>query len=335
MRCVHKGCQDAPLVFAEFCWDHLHSKQEYVKQLLQAVAEGKDLTGQNLKKVVLKNAALEKANLSKANLSQADMAGATLFDARFSGADLIGTDMTDCDMTHCDLKDADMTKARLRNARLWNADMTGSNLSECDLSGCDLWNTRLFNAKMWHSTLTGAKSVVKSSFSNVHKYMPVYRINEDGPQAAEESYRGIKQLFLDNGFYNDAGWASFKEKTMERLVLKKKGDLGYFPSLLMNILCGYGEKPFRIVLSALSTILTFALLYMMSNAAFCTLDQNYTMKLSDYIYFSAITFTTVGFGDFLPKALPVFRLIAATEAVTGVFLSGLFIFTLARKYSAR
>ena len=59
------------------------------------------------------------------------------------------------------------------------------------------------------------------------------------------------------------------------------------------------------------------------------------MNIVDYVYFSTITFTTVGFGDFLPRAYPLFRVMAAAEAFLGVFLSGLFIFTLARKYSAR
>jgi hypothetical protein len=43
----------------------------------------------------------------------------------------------------------------------------------------------------------------------------------------------------------------------------------------------------------------------------------------------------VGYGDFIPKAHMVFRLLAALEAFCGVFVTGLFIFTLARRYSAR
>jgi len=274
-------------------------------------------------------------DFSKQNLSQADLSGSNLFDVKLKDADLVGANLSGCDMTHCDLRGADLTKASLRGARLWGADIRGTILSECDLSDADLWNAKLFNVKLWHANLTGTKSITRSSFSNGHKYFPRIHINESGPAAAEESYRDLKQLFLTSGLYNDAGWASFSEKVMERLVMKKKGDLNYFPSLLMNVLCGYGEKPYRIVFSAVFTILAFAYGYMMTGGAEYTMGANYTMNLVDYIYFSTITFTTVGFGDFLPKAYPLFRAMAAAEAFLGVFLSGLFIFTLARKYSAR
>jgi uncharacterized protein YjbI with pentapeptide repeats len=281
---------------------------------------GKDLKGQNL---------------SKAGMSQVDLSGSNLFDAKLKDADLVGANLSGCDMTHCDLRGADLTKADLRGARLWGADMSGAVLSECDLSDADLWNAKLFNVKLWHANLTGARSLVRSSFSDGSKHFPRIHINESGPAAAEESYRDLKRLFLNNGLYNDAGWASFREKVMERLVMKKKGNINYFPSLLMSVLCGYGEKPYRIVLSAAFTILAFAFGYMLLDGAEYTMGANYAMNPVDYIYFSTITFTTVGFGDFLPRAYPLFRAIAATEAFLGVFLSGLFIFTLARKYSAR
>ncbi|MCX6550452.1 MAG: potassium channel family protein, partial [Acidobacteria bacterium] len=45
----------------------------------------------------------------------------------------------------------------------------------------------------------------------------------------------------------------------------------------------------------------------------------------DYIYYSTITYTTVGYGDFIPKPYPIFRMLAAAEAFLGIFLAGLFI----------
>jgi uncharacterized protein YjbI with pentapeptide repeats len=333
--CKHEGCVEKALKLSEFCWDHLRDKNLYIDSLVRAINSSGDFTGANLKKVNLGKAHIEKAILSKANISQADLSGAHFFDCNLEGSDMLGADLSDCDFTHCDLKKADLTKASLVRARLWSSDLTEANLTECDLSFADFWGAKLFKVKLWHTLLSGAKSITRMSFSSGSKLPNNSLINEAGALSAEESYRDIKQYFISNGMYNDASWASFKEKTMERLALKKKGDWNYLPSLIMNVLCGYGEKPYRIILSAFLTILSFALVYSVFNAVERSGDLAYSLRWYDYIYYSAITFTTVGYGDFVPKAHMACRLLAGVEAFSGVFVTGLFIFTLARKYSAR
>jgi hypothetical protein len=103
----------------------------------------------------------------------------------------------------------------------------------------------------------------------------------------------------------------------------------------MNIFCGYGEKPYRVILSAFLCIMAFAFAYKSLNAIESVAYPGSTPRWLDYIYYSTITYTTVGYGDFIPKPHGLFRLLAACEAFLGVFLAGLFVFTLARKYSAR
>ncbi len=271
----------------------------------------------------------------KKDLSRLDLSGEQLFDVNFEGAELVGADLSNCDLSHCNLKGADLTRAILVNSRLWNSDLTCANLTEANFSGTDLWNTCLYNAKIWHTDFKDAKSLSTRNFSRAAELMADARINETGLLSAEEAYRDLKNYFLHNGMYNDASWASFKEKTIERLILKKNGNWHYIPSLVMNILCGYGERPHRIVLSSIFTILTFAFIQYFFKGIENSSTPSYFLKWSDYLYYSTITFTTVGYGDFIPKASSLFRLLAATEAFLGVFLTGLFIFTLARKYSAR
>lgn len=334
MNCKSNGCANHSLSLSDFCWDHLPDKEGYKKILVEAVNRGADLAGCNLQKIILKDVRLEKANLAKANLSQADLSGSHLFDARLEAADLIGADLSNCDLTHCNLRGADLTKADLSDSRLWNVDLSNSNLAECNMSGADLWDAKLFNVKLWHTAFMEAKFLTKRNFSD-DRFFDNPRINEAGLLSAEESYRDLKKYFILNGMYNDVSWASFKEKAMERHIFKKRKDLNYFPSQLMNILCGYGEKPYRIIFSSLATIFLFALVYSSLNTIENSMNPNYVLRWSDYLYYSATTFTTVGYGDFIPKPLAHFRLLAASEAFIGVFLIGLFIFTLARKYSAR
>jgi uncharacterized protein YjbI with pentapeptide repeats len=334
-KCGHEGCREAAVVLSEFCWDHIRDRELYKESFLRAVGESQDLSGCNLRKVSLKGILFEKVNLSGADLSQATLSGAHFFDSKLEGVSLVGADLSECDFTDCDLTTADLTKANMTRSRLWNSNLAGANLSEADMSSADFWNTRLHNIKLWHAVLYGAKGISKSSFAVRPGSATDCRINEDGERSAEDAYRQIKQLFTSSGRYTDASWASFKEKTMERRILYKKRSIEYIPNLVMNLLCGYGEKPHRIVLSAVCCILGFALLYGVFGAIESTVSPAVKPGWLDYIYYSTITYTTVGYGDFVPKPVPAFRMLAAAEAFLGVFLAGLFVFTLARKYSAR
>ena len=268
-----------------------------------------------------------KIDLSGANLSQIDISGIHIFDGNLKKASLVGSNLSGCDLTNCDFEGADLTKADLSGARLWNSNFKNAVLVEANLSGADFWNTNLGNVKIWHTNFDNAKSLSRKNFVN--------GINENGLASAEEAYRDLKRYFISCGMYNDAGWASFREKTVERLILKQKKDPHYIPSIVMSGLCGYGEKPSRIILSALAAVAIYALIYSLLGAVENLSAPGYVMSWADYIYYSAVTFTTVGYGDFLPKSNAAFRLLAASEAFLGTFLTGLFIFTLARRYSAR
>lgn len=60
-------------------------------------------------------------------------------------------------------------------------------------------------------------------------------------------------------------------------------------------------------------ILMYALIY--KDNDLITSSSGDPIMASDYLYFSVITWTTVGYGDFIPK--PSARMIAASEALVG------------------
>ena len=71
-------------------------------------------------------------------------------------------------------------------------------------------------------------------------------------------------------------------------------------------------------------ILSFTLLYKVGGLNSPANSSELTP--TDYTYFSAITWTTVGYGDITPS--PNSRLIAASEAISGYIYMGIFIGTL-------
>ena len=155
-------------------------------------------------------------------------------------------------------------------------------------------------------------------------------------RSAYEAYGSVKHYFYRNGFYEAGRWAAYRELTMERKHFFEKRDLRYIPSLLMDLLSGYTEKPNRVILSSILIIAAFGFLYyafnvtMPSNSGACSGQTT----LGDSLYFSFITFTTVGYGDFVPRDVIWFRLLACIEAFSGPFMAGLYIFTLTRRYAA-
>lgn len=94
-------------------------------------------------------------------------------------------------------------------------------------------------------------------------------------------------------------------------------------SAVESLLWGYGERPSRIILTALTLILSYAGLYHLTE----WLDDKgnaIQMNLWDSVYFSVVTFTTLGYGDITPKT-HFLKFLAGSEALCGAFAMGLIV----------
>jgi len=177
---------------------------------------------------------------------------------------------------------------------------------------------------------------------------------------AREIYLILKNNFHSIGHYNDESWAFKKEKDMERK------NYCHFRTLhqwlwycFLNAIFGYGEKPWNAILSAGILIFTFALLFsfigignpeiielkgtaihhqdvenIVDLESKGLLKNDITRNFPDSLYFSLITFTTLGYGDFRPLE-GIGRILAGSEAFIGAFIMALFVYTFARRTGGR
>ena len=327
-KCEYKNCKETALSLSEFCWRHIDDKDAYRKKLTDYIETSNSINGFYLRRLEFPGAQWQSIDAEEVDLAGADLSDADLTAANFKKANLTGADLSRANMASIDLEEAHLLRSDLSGARLWHAVIKNSNLAEANLQEVDFLKATLSEVKFWHVKLRNAKFLTRYSFIGRSP------IDEKGPLSASEAYRSLKQHFIANGRYDDSSWASFKERQLERKYLLRTKSISYIPSLLMAVLCGYGEKPYRVILSSATIVFIYSFLYAALKVLNTPIDA-LNLKMWDYIYFSIVTFTTLGFGDLTPKMVPMFQMLTGSEAFIGAFMMGLFVFTLARKYTAR
>ncbi|WP_346936213.1 ion channel [Clostridium sp.] len=153
------------------------------------------------------------------------------------------------------------------------------------------------------------------------------------------SYMDFGGQYLRNNVSGRYGRCFYQSKLAFHRTLKGRKK---FYSYVANIVCGYGEKPYRSFMLSLIIILIFALLYMITGIScasgiigFRGLIDNFSvgMLLKNVIYcihFSLVTFSTVGYGDLLPYNMSGI-ILTSIEIIMGIIMIGIWTSTLVRK----
>lgn len=165
-----------------------------------------------------------------------------------------------------------------------------------------------------------------------------------------EQFRILKENFRNNGQYEDedAAYLEFKRcearAELETRVTKNKWSgikaypIYYFKKLVFDQVGHYGTAPVRVLGNAIATVFVFGALYFTCTCYFpqfgsvaSTLpeEMNHVNEFWNSIYYSAITFFTIGYGDYF--ALGLLKILAASEGFIGVFLMSYFTVAFVRK----
>jgi len=165
----------------------------------------------------------------------------------------------------------------------------------------------------------------------------------------ESFWRFIKQSAQEAGYYQLAGecfynercarlWQKLRGPDYETISPEKKigrllSGLRLLPELIFGrLLFGYGERPVRVLVASALIIILCAVCYNQPGALVFR-DGPTKPSLTQSLYFSTTTFTTLGYGDFYPSPHGFCRPLAMAEAVAGGCLMALFIVCLAKRFS--
>jgi hypothetical protein len=240
---------------------------------------------------------------------------------------LVDADLTGINLYLKNLQYSDLTGASLQNARLRKVGFDFSKLDEVNfesaiLEKCDLRRATSARDIKWFEVILDGVQI--PSFSHVG----LHTVYEDGEDAdltrAQFVFRQFKEGYKNQGDHDASGLFYEREMDMNR---RSGGLLERAWLTLLWVLCGYGEKPMRSVAAFFVTIFGFAVGFY-----FCDLRGPEGPIRYDYfksLYFSVVTFTSLGYGDVTPRGFA--RFLAGSEALLGVFLISLFVFVFCRR----
>ncbi len=145
----------------------------------------------------------------------------------------------------------------------------------------------------------------------------------------EAIYRDLKQNMQRHGDYTTAGELFYREMEMKRKGTSKMRERGGLT--LYKLLAGYGERYWNIATVSVSIILMFALLYGTTDCLQYSIENPRLHKeIIDVVYFSFVTFTTLGLGDITPLT-SLGKILICCEAIVGAFMIAVFVVVFVRK----
>ena len=270
---------------------------------------------------LLQGIALKRANLRNVNLVRR---GST------SGYDMRNADLYRADMRGAHLFNLDLEGASLMKANLNEANLHCTNLHNTNLLGVNLQSARLDNVKIGSHVQQEAIAVSADKQQDRAKAADHY-------EQSEEIYRNLRKAAESDGLFTLAGHCAHRELTMRRKQFPKFSKQRIV-SKFVDIFCGYGEKPVNVISFSIMLIMFCAVLFFLfgvqsgNGVLRLSFDLSFYENMSNFfstVYFSVVTFTTLGYGDIQPIGLS--RLVATIEAFVGSFALALYVVVFVKK----
>ena len=267
--------------------------------------------------------------------------GISLNRAKLANIDLVrhqeklGFDLSNAQLYRADLRGAHLFNINLENASLMKADLRDSSVHCANLSGCNLLGVRWLGAKI--ENIHTGKTLRQERIARAAEKAGQKDRAMDYFEQAEEIYRDLRKAADREGLFAMSGQYIRKELTMRRHQMPPYC-FKRIISKTIDLFCGYGEAPLRVVGFSLILILISAILYFFTGLSYAgqlhifSLNNDVMSNLILFlncIYYSVVTFTTLGYGDFTPIGFS--RAIAAFEAFTGSFTIALFVVVFVKK----
>lgn len=286
---------------------------------------------------------LDGANFRGATLSGTSfLAGQSLVDADFTDAVLDGADLSRTDLRRATFRDVDAHGTSFRDANLHDAVFVFADLRGADFRGARLYRAGLTDVRVNLETAFGERTVYEDEIA---RETTDERLT-DRSDSAQWVYRELQRLYDENAFPERVHTYYLREMDFRRRRAWQVGD--YLQAIKLagsRWVMQYGTSPWRVVATSLLLILLCAVLYPLTGGIQeIGTDSAVTYQIDDpadapsrvlvrtflkSLYFSVVTFATLGYGDIQPVGGWA-RALASVETLLGSLLMALLVFVLTR-----
>ncbi len=228
-------------------------------------------------------------------------------------------------------------------------DLTDATVGAVDLD-CDaetLQRYRLYRTRFDGFEFAAYRPVFRAARWDLHEYVGE-PVEPDSVEGLEHTYREARRgasatgdgesaskFLLREARFRRRRFAAHAREPDFRARHRLEAASRWVSNGFLDLIAGYGEQPYRPLLLGLVVILASALAYpategLVTGTGSVSYATDGFAALVDGLYFSMVTFATLGLGDVHPVG-SLGRFIAASEGLVGAFLTAVFVFSLGRR----
>jgi len=294
---------------------------------------GVELNGAILSHTILRGANLQGAQLRIANLDGADLYGATLDHANLEEASLEGAFLNGVSGSATNFRRADLRGAHLLGAIMPDVDFRGADLRLSNLLKANLCRARLEQSNMMN---------VLFEETNLEE------ANLEGADIRGASFRGAKldRVWVAGVKFNRQTqfWrSSLDQMTGDPVFSRFARDQDYIESFrvrhpitwgLWAITSDCGRSMTRWLMFSSVLIILFGVVFLLLRDNLVINVAGREVTWFTYFYYSIVTFTTLGFGDVLPRTT-LGEVLVSIEVFSGYLMLGGLVSIFANKLARR
>lgn len=207
-------------------------------------------------------------------------------------------------LEHCSVKNLQSKNSRIRQWKIYDCNIDG------ELINTKIYYTRIYGGAfnpILHDCLLEQTNIIDEDTSILNNNL--------------NAYKTFKKIFHNQG---DDGLAQEYYIRENEYIRQKLTGWKYVTKTLSYYYWEYGRKPHRIIYYSIAIILIFGIIFWLnSNLITSTAKDIKEFNIGHGLYFSTISFTTMGFSDLIPIGWA--RLLVSIEGFLGLLNMGFLI----------